>query len=740
MNQAPNAGAGSRHILLCTLGASWAVIPEILGWVAPDIVDLYAHHPQRAALDRLRRQHQLPRPDELWVCTTEGEQTRQSLVLLQQWWRLLERPLALRIWTAADTDQLANQQECEHIRELILRAALLASEHCGRSGQLILSLAGGRKTMSADLQTAANLFGAQACLHIVGPEPMPPGLWARTESEKAAQPKLFAAPLSAHLAAALMPLVASTGQRSELLDLDMDGRTVDSANFALPMPDSGRGCSWPMPAAGNNLLHQELAQRQQRSNDLMGNFLAQLASSEHHENWRSLYRLPPARIQTLRRTPIGAGHKALLTDLPKADLHRHLGGCLDLAAQRQVAACVWAAMTGIERDHAKQHVQPLLRHRQWPWDWPAQLQSQGSEVMGQRACRSAAVLLHASDEQLQHNLFAVTAPRVALKHRHARGFAAYERPGELSGSALLCHPAAIAPYADAVVAQARAEGLVYLELRGSPHKYRPHAPVAFLAELRQALHDAGAQTSANTAQAPGKAGPRIGFIWILDRRQPDAMGPIIAEAVTAASRFDGFMLGLDLAGDEGTSDPQRLAPCFLPAFEACLPITIHAGEGESAENIWQATYHLHADRIGHGLTLVQNPQLAKRFRDRGICLELCPTSNREVVGFADPQLPASAGLPAYPLRSFMTQGLALTLCTDNPAISRTNLADEYLAAARMTQDGLTWWQALALMRQAFSHAFVAASERQALIRAADAAVFGLLTRADAADRLLQADA
>ena len=61
-----------------------------------------------------------------------------------------------------------------------------------------------------------------------------------------------------------------------------------------------------------------------------------------------------------------------------------------------------------------------------------------------------------------------------------------------------------------------------------------------------------------------------------------------------------------------------------------------AGEGESPENIWQAAYHLHADRIGHGLTLTANPQLAARFRDRGICLELCPSSNREVVGFADP--------------------------------------------------------------------------------------------------------
>jgi adenosine deaminase len=69
----------TKNILLCTLGASWAVIPEILGWLAPGVLDLYAHHPQRAALDALRAQHQLQAPDELWVCTTEGAQTQASL-------------------------------------------------------------------------------------------------------------------------------------------------------------------------------------------------------------------------------------------------------------------------------------------------------------------------------------------------------------------------------------------------------------------------------------------------------------------------------------------------------------------------------------------------------------------------------------------------------------------------------------------------------------------------------------
>ena len=96
-------------------------------------------------------------------------------------------------------------------------------------------------------------------------------------------------------------------------------------------------------------------------------------------------------------------------------------------------------------------VSPLLQLPEWPWDWPETLRSKGPEA---RAACAALLLTEASWEQLEHNLFTVTEPRVALKE--GKGFAAYERPGELSGSAVLGHPAALATYAEALVAQARA--------------------------------------------------------------------------------------------------------------------------------------------------------------------------------------------------------------------------------------------------------------------------------------------
>ncbi len=232
------------------------------------------------------------------------------------------------------------------MQELTLRLVLLASEHTAAGGQLLLSLAGGRKTMSADLQGAGAIFGAQAWLHVVSPEPSPQALFARSAADRDAQPSLFATPLAADLARALTPLVAGSGARNELLDIELDGRAVNTHAFPIPLAEPGASCAWAMPANANQAgstisLQGELRRRQRQSSQLLGNFMVQLAKTEHHDNWRSLYRLPPATIKTLRTTTLKPGHLPWLTALPKADLHRHVGGCLSLADQRTVAHAIW---------------------------------------------------------------------------------------------------------------------------------------------------------------------------------------------------------------------------------------------------------------------------------------------------------------------------------------------------------------------------------------------------------------
>jgi adenosine deaminase len=690
------------NILVCTVGASWAVVAEAYGFIAPDRLDLYAHHPGRAGLDAARSAHRLQAPDELWLVTSEGRQAEASLDRIERWWRMLRRPEPLRTWTAAGTDQLGTVAECEHVRELILRVVMLAAERTG-AGQLVLCLAGGRKTMAADLQTAGHLFGAHALLHVVGAEPMPDALRTPT-------PELLAAPLRADLAAGLLPMVTGRAARNELVDLAVGGSgAVDSTAF--PMPLAAPRLRWSQPASGSSVT-AEAAARIAEGTRLLGNFVGHLVRDEGLDNWRSLYRLPAAGIDLLRSTTLDATHRSLLAALPKADLHRHLGGCLDLPAQRQVGRTVWAALTAAERSEAATRTRDLIAATgDWDWSWPQRLRA------GNRAAAVAALLVHAGDQTLLRNLYGATEPRLALK-RGRHGFEAYERPGELTGSAILCHPAACEPYALAVVEQASSDGIRYVEFRGSPQKYRPEDPIGFLRDLRTAIA---------RADAHGRVDCR--FVWILDRRQRAQMASVVAQAVAAMRDLDGFLVGLDLAGDEGTQHPEELAVAFTPAFRECLRLTIHAGEGERAEHVWEAAYHLHADRIGHGLTLLDEPRLADRFRDRGICIELCPTSNREVVGFADPAVPESAGERRYPLRQMLQRRLPVALCTDNPGISRTSSTDEYLVASRMS-GGLALWEALSLIRQGFVHAFLPADQRRRIEAEADAAIFDLLARGD----------
>lgn len=697
-----------QNILLCTLGASWPVVPEVYALLAPAALPLYLHHTAARELDSLRHTWNLQAPDEIWICTTTGKETNHSVRLLRAWHALLPSPPTLRIWQAEGTDQLASGHECDVFRELLLRVCLHARDSA-ELGQLVLSLAGGRKTMSADLQWAGQLFGCQALIHVVArDQPSMPLLGD--------DPTLFAGPLPVQLAEQLVPLVRGHCRRNDLLDVNMDGLgMVRPDRFPVPMPDPNSRIAWSPPESLT--LTAEILAREKAGSQLFGNFIQSLAKRETHENWRSLYRLPPQVIDRLHQTPIDESMRDWLRDLPKADLHRHVGGCLTLDDQRIVGQAVWDDLTSLEQTAATKQVKPLLDARTWPADWPLRLRAPVP-----RAHCAAALLTLADNEQLEHNLYGWTMPRVALKTRHSCGFSAYERPGDLSGSALLCHPTAIEPYAARIVEGAVAEGLHYVELRGSPQKYGDG--LAFLRTFHSAI-----QLARNTIVPTAR--PTVRFIVIVDRRiaeRTDDVAAVVQMAVQAKRVLPEFVVGLDLAGDEGQSQPESLAHCFMAAFEHCLPLTIHAGEGEPAESIWQAAYHLHADRIGHGLTLSEHAPLANRVRDRAICLELCPTSNREVVGFRDPGVPESADCPEYPFQSLWNAGTPLSVCTDNPGISRTTMAKELLTLARMTPGGLSCWDVLAILHQGFRFAFLPAVERAELIRLADAATYQTVLR------------
>ena len=120
------------NILVTSMGLSWQVLPKILGFTNPQILDLYRFHPSKDRIAQLRVEFGILPVDEIWVVTTNGKEDQQP-DLLQQWHALLEpsvRPVpglkewqgivdafalpALKIFRISDTDDLMSETEVLH--------------------------------------------------------------------------------------------------------------------------------------------------------------------------------------------------------------------------------------------------------------------------------------------------------------------------------------------------------------------------------------------------------------------------------------------------------------------------------------------------------------------------------------------------------------------------------------------------------------------------------------------------
>lgn len=133
------------------------------------------------------------------------------------------------------------------------------------------------------------------------------------------------------------------------------------------------------------------------------------------------------------------------------------------------------------------------------------------------------------------------------------------------------------------------------------------------------------------------------------------------------------VIGLDLAGDEEITYPTELPSCFREAKDRFgLGITIHAGETGRAENVWSAVELFGADRIGHGTAAGKDPALLELLSVRGVCVEVCPISNR-LTG----AVPTNE---AHPLQQFRQHGVPFVICSDNPAIHNRGLAEDQAVA------------------------------------------------------------
>jgi adenosine deaminase len=136
------------------------------------------------------------------------------------------------------------------------------------------------------------------------------------------------------------------------------------------------------------------------------------------------------------------------------------------------------------------------------------------------------------------------------------------------------------------------------------------------------------------------------------------------------------VIGIGLDYNEVGHPPELYSEVYRRAKRAGLRATAHAGENGPSQNVQASLDLLGCDRIDHGYHVVDDPILLAACRERGVFLTVCPTTTKHTTIFRD--LDAAD----HAIRRMLNAGLNLVINTDDPALFRTDLANEYMLVAR----------------------------------------------------------
>jgi adenosine deaminase len=252
-----------------------------------------------------------------------------------------------------------------------------------------------------------------------------------------------------------------------------------------------------------------------------------------------------------------------------------------------------------------------------------------------------------------------------------------------------------------------ADGVVYAEVRFAPELHVEQGLT--LIEVVEAVLEGFA---AGSAQAAAN-GDTIRVGCLLTAMRHAARSQEIAELAVALR--DAGVVGFDIAGAEAGFPPTRHLDAFQYLQRANGHFTIHAGEAFGLPSIWEALQWCGADRLGHGVRIVDDieqgpagPQLgrlAAYVRDKRIPLEMCPSSNV--------QTGAAPSIAEHPIGLLRDLHFRVTVNTDNRLMSGTSLSREFallVDAFSYGWDDLRWFTI-----NAMKSAFLPFDERLSII-------------------------
>jgi adenosine deaminase len=248
-----------------------------------------------------------------------------------------------------------------------------------------------------------------------------------------------------------------------------------------------------------------------------------------------------------------------------------------------------------------------------------------------------------------------------------------------------------------------ADGVVYAEVRFAPELHTERG--LSLDQVTDAVAEGFREGSRNG---------RIQVRALLTAMRTAARSLEIAEL--AVRHRDNGVVGFDIAGAEAGWPPSRHLDAFQYVHRANFHTTVHAGEGFGLPSIWEAVQYCGAERLGHGVRLIEDitvdgdgavslGRLAAYIRDQRIPLEMCPSSNV--------QTGAAESLETHPLRLLRQLRFRVTVNTDNRLMSQVSLTSEF--ALLVAHFGYGWADLEWLTINAMKSAFNPFDERIALI-------------------------
>ena len=237
------------------------------------------------------------------------------------------------------------------------------------------------------------------------------------------------------------------------------------------------------------------------------------------------------------------------------------------------------------------------------------------------------------------------------------------------------------------------DGVVYAEVRFAPELHLEGG--LSLTEVVEAVQEGYRQ---------GCEGRPIRVVSLLTAMRHAARSLEIAEL--AVQFRDKGVVGFDIAGAEAGYPPSRHLAAFQHMQRENGHFTIHAGEAFGLPSIWEALQECNADRLGHGVRIVDDisvdtdgtatlGRLAQYVRDKRIPLEMCPSSNV--------QTGAAASIAEHPIGLLRRLQFRVTVNTDNRLMSGVSVSSEM--AALVDAFGYGWddlrWLTINAMKSAF---------------------------------------